>query len=152
MACVESETVDDTDSGVKGLMCDDVVVPDSGVRGLRFSADANRAAVKSVETAVDFPCSPANGPVNPGAVKTTGGRDGDGAVGGWGDAGAVTKDLYSVGGGFHELRLKLLAEGFFLTLALYAARIAAVAFALTLAEVALVVAEWLDAKLGARWW
>jgi len=62
----------------------------------------------------------------------------------------VINDLYSVGGGFHELRLKLRAEGFFLTLALYAARIAAVALALTLAEVVFVATEFSDARLGAR--
>lgn len=106
------------DSGVSGLAFDEAVVPDSGVKGLRVSVRAPFAA----NNALPFPVLPSVA-AKSGAVKTTGGSAGEGgawetAVEGTGETGAVAADLYSVGGGFHENRLKLLVDGFLRTLAL----------------------------------
>lgn len=59
------------DSGVNGLTADEAVVPESGVRGLRASDDANRAAANRVEAESFLSVEE-----KPGFVKTTGGNEG----------------------------------------------------------------------------
>ena len=66
--------MDDAESGVRGLTLDDAVL-DSGVRGLRrLSAEGCRAAfnVEDSESAASSEVT-----VKPGAVKTTGGKEGE---------------------------------------------------------------------------
>lgn len=117
LECDVSGSADDEDSGVRGLILDDAD-PDSGVNGLRLSVDICRTVSVGVGSATDSSALWVGTP-NPGAVNTTGGSVESELMGpGCGDTGDVTNDLYSAGGGFHELRLKLLAEGFLRTLAL----------------------------------
>ena len=102
---------------MRGLILDDAD-PDSGVNGLRLSVDMCRTVSVGVGSDTDSSALSVGTP-NPGAVNTTGGSVESELMGpGCGDTGDATNDLYSAGGGFHELRLKLLAEGFLRTLAL----------------------------------